>query len=151
MILCLKGQRKSSLGRSFCCTCLNCVTEWWCCHYCFNLNLVSTKQWKKKEFNLLIFEGEKKPIVLLEKQLHKHGVCGIASYLETLVEDLANNKTDSLNVTLYKYLNVFIRTSMCLWVCVTKIALSKIKTFEWWGISRSSVFLCVSSKCKTCF
>lgn len=55
---------------------------------------------------MLIFEGEKKPIVLLEKQLHKHGVYGVGSYLKTEV-DLANNNNDSLNVTLYKYLNVF--------------------------------------------
>lgn len=66
---------------------------------------------------MLIFEGEKKPIVLLEKQLHKHGVCGV---LKTKVEDLANNNNDSLNVSLYKYLNMFMQTCMCLWVCVTK-------------------------------
>lgn len=68
---------------------------------------------------MLIFEGEKKPIVLLEKQLHKHGVYGVGSYLKTEV-DLANNNNDSLNVTLYQYLNVFMWTCMCLWACVTK-------------------------------
>lgn len=70
---------------------------------------------------MLIFEEENKPIVL-EKQLHKCDVYDVGSYLKTEVEDLANNNNDSLNVTLYKYLNVFMQTCIFLWVCVTKRA-----------------------------
>lgn len=66
---------------------------------------------------MLGFEGEKKPTALLEKQLHKHGV---GSYLHTEVENLANNNNDSLNVTVYKYLNLFMGMCICLWVCVTR-------------------------------
>lgn len=48
----------------------------------------------RKEFYLFIFEGEKKPTILLEKQLQKHSVYGLRSYLKAEVEDLANNNND---------------------------------------------------------
>lgn len=99
---------------------LKCVTEWRCCHQCFNLHPTLTKAEKRKEFYLPIFGEEKNPVVLLEKQLHKHGVYGVGSYLKTEVENQPNSNNDFFKGTPYKYLNVFMQTYMCLWVCVTK-------------------------------
>lgn len=109
---------------------------------------------KTKEFSLLIYERENKPIVLLEKHFHKwnikyeNGVYGVVSYLKSEVEDLANNSNDSLNVTLYKYLSVFMWTSMR--GCVTNrehFPKSKLLKFE----ESLSWVLYVNSKCKTQF